>query len=210
MIVYPGINTNSLTELQSRTQQFNGKVDGLHIDISDGEFVSNINVSLEDIGSLPNGFFEAHLMVVHPQSCIDLCATIGFSRVLVHIDALENSSLELACQLQERVHELNMEFGIVFKRGVPVLADDRICQFDYAMVMTIDLGSSGNPFCPEQLDVVGIIRKMCPLLPIAVDGHVNNITSPDIIAAGATNLVSTSYLTGNDALEKYSLLKGLL
>lgn len=209
MIVYPGINTSDMSEFQSRMALFNGHVDGIHIDVADGEFVKNKNVSLEDIGRLPHGFFEAHLMVEHPQSYVDICAELGFSRVLVAFDAWNESQLDLACELQKWVHELGMEFGLYFKRGVQIPQDDRMNQFDHAMVMTIDLGPNGNPFSPEQLEVVRNLRQQCPLLPIAVDGHVDTITAPEIIKAGATHLVSTSYLTGEDALQRYSLLKGL-
>jgi ribulose-phosphate 3-epimerase len=207
--VYPGINTRSSEELLSRIELFNGQVDGIHIDVADGHFVSNISLPLNEIPRLPSGFFEAHLMVVHPESYFEKCAELGFSRVLAHIDAFAGNSIEIALEMQERVHSLGMQMGVVFQRGVAISDDARLRQIDYAMVMTINLGFSGQPFQEEQLVQIARLRSLCPQVPIAADGHVDVTTARAIISAGATHLVSTSYLTALDALSKYTLLKGI-
>jgi pentose-5-phosphate-3-epimerase len=207
--VYPGILTRSLAELNSRIELFNGQVDGIHIDVADGHYVENITLSLNQYSKLPGGFFEAHLMVVHPEQYFEKCAELGFSRVLAHVDAFEDSELKVVLEMQERVHSLGMGFGAVFKRGVAVPSNPLICKLDYAMVMTINLGYSGQPFQEDQLAEIAKLRAQCADLPIAADGHVDVTTARAIMNAGVTHLVSTSYLTAVDALSKYSLLKGL-
>lgn len=207
--VYPGILTRSQAELDSRIELFNGQVDGIHIDIVDGHYVDNTTLSLSEFSKLPKGFFEAHLMVVHPEWYFEKCAELGFSRVLTHIDAFENKDLKVVLEMQDRVHALGLQFGVVFKRGVAVPNDSMLCKLDYAMVMTINLGYSGQPFQEDQLQEIAKLRAQCPELPIAADGHVDVTTARAIIDAGATHLVSTSYLTAVDALTKYSSLKGM-
>lgn len=209
MIVYPGIETDNKEELLSRIALFEGKVDGFHIDIADGAFVSATTLSLEEIGMLPKGFFEAHLMVDHPHAYFELCAEVGFSRVLVHIDALPEENYGAALDLQNWAHELGMEFGIVFQRGIDIVLDECLRSFDYSQVMTVDLGFSGQPFQEDQLAQINKLRTYCPLLPIGVDGHVTNETAPIVKKQGATHLVSTSFLSGENAVERYNQLKGI-
>jgi pentose-5-phosphate-3-epimerase len=114
-----------------------------------------------------------------------------------------------AYQAQNHVHALGMEFGLVFKRGIHVEKHDLLGEFDTLMFMTIDLGFSGQPFCEDQLVEIQKAREWCPGSIIAADGHVDGETARKIVAAGANRLISTSYLSGEHALERYSQLKGL-
>ncbi len=209
MIVYPGILTKSVDDVFSRISLFGESVDGFHIDIADGKYVENTTVSVEELGFLPGGFFEAHLMVEDPYSYFDVCKQAGFSRVLVHLDAIESGSYVAALQAQNHVHALGMEFGLVFKRGQDIVNHDLLGRFDHIMIMTINLGFSGMPFKEDQLTQIRKVRSWLPALTIAADGHVDNLTAPAIIEAGATHLISTSYLSDENVIEKYSLLKGM-
>jgi pentose-5-phosphate-3-epimerase len=209
MTVYPGVLVSEKKDFDSRIAQFNGKVDGIHIDIADGIFVTNKTLSIDEIGKLPDGFFEAHLMVADPVAYVSVCHDLGFSRVLAHIDSFPDSNYEYALELQEFVHMKDMQFGIVFQRGIQIEHSEHLSKFDHAMVMTIDLGFSGQPFQEDQLTQIARLRSFCPDLSIAADGHVDTITSPRIIESGATHLVSTSFLSGDHALDRYNELKGL-
>ena len=209
MTVYPGVLVSDKKDFDARIAEFNGNVDGIHIDIADGIFVNNKTLSIDEIEKLPDGFFEAHLMVSDPVAYVSQCHALGFSRILAHIDAFPDSNFEYALELQEFVHMKDMQFGIVFQRGITIENNEYLSKFDHAMIMTIDLGFSGQPFQEDQLTQIARLRSFCPDLSIAADGHVDTITSPRIVESGATHLVSTSFLSGDEAMSRYSQLKGI-
>jgi ribulose-phosphate 3-epimerase len=207
--VYPGMVAHSIEEFNSRVEEVKGFADGVHVDVADGVYVPNITVDLNDLNLVPNLPFEAHLMVQKPFNYFELCKEKGFCRVLVHIDTLQDSSYEGALDVQSYVHELGMEFGLVFKRDMKILHDEKVARFDRIMIMTIDVGFSGLEFAGEQVDVVRDLHEFDENVLIQVDGHVDETTAPVLVEAGARVLVSTSYLSGENIKEKYLRLKEL-
>ena len=63
----------------------------------------------------------------------------------------------------------------------------------------------------EHLEKIRLIRKLRPNLPIEVDEGVNDQTAGAIVAAGATRLVSTSYIFKNPGqiAQKIEFLKNV-
>ena len=208
MIVYPGITEKSLKNVLARVALYRSSVDGFHFDFADGIFVPNVLLSIDDLGDLPNYFFEAHLMVEKPEEYFERCMVRGFKRVIVHTEALKEQSDEYILKTQEQVNAMGMEFGLSFKKG-STIPYNILCKLNYALVMTIVPGFSGQPFLSEQVDMVKDIRANCADLIIGVDGHVDMETAPILRDAGVNALISTSFLSGDDLTDKYLKLKGI-
>lgn len=208
MIVYPGITEKSIRNVLERVALFGSHVDGFHFDFADGEYVLNTLVDLDDVGSLPKYYFEAHLMVKSPEKYFERCSKYGFKRVIVHYDALSSADDDYVLKMRDTVRDLGMQFGLAFKKGVG-LPETVLCELDYVVVMTIEPGFTGQPFLPEQLDVVRKIRALCPEILLAVDGHMDLESARLAAQAGANVFISTSYLSGDNVLGKYEQLKGI-
>jgi len=208
MIVYPGITEKYVEDVFKRIKLFVNNVDGFHFDFADGKYVPNKLVSIDDLEKLPDMFFEAHLMVNNPENYFDKCQTLGFKRIIVHFETLKELSLEYVTELKLNLQKKNIELGLAFKKGVK-LPNNILNIVDYALVMMIEPGFSGQPFLSEQLDMIKSIREINSKIKIGADGHIDEITGPEVCEAGAKVLVSTSYLTGIDFDEKYMILKGI-
>ena len=147
-------------------------------------------------------------MVENPEEYFERCATRGFKRVIVHMEALKELSDEYILKTQEQVNAMGMEFGLSFKKG-STIPYKILCKLNYALVMTIVPGFSGQPFLSEQVGMVKDIRANCAELVIGVDGHVDMETAPILRDAGVNVLISTSFLSGDDLTDKYLKLKGI-
>jgi ribulose-phosphate 3-epimerase len=207
MVVHAGVLVHSKEEFDSRIQEISKVGDAVHIDFADGRFVPNRLFSMAEVTLPEDRFCEAHLMVCEPQTYFSDCQKLGFKKVIVHLDSLENSSYSEALRLQELAHSMSMSFCLAFKRGCIIEKDSGLDRFDSVLIMTIELGFSGQPFAEDQLLVIESIRKDYPDLEIEVDGHITNETVSLVKKAGASIVVSTSYLVEPDIQEKFLLLK---
>jgi len=69
-------------------------------------------------------------------------------------------------------------------------------------VMSVHPGFGGQEFIPESLDAIRQTREHAfrsnPSLDIAVDGGINEVTAPQVVAAGANVLVAGTALFRSD------------
>lgn len=131
-------------------------------------------------------------MVANPEKYVAPLADAGFKRLIAHVEA-HDTRLFL-----EKVQYEDVEAGIAidgpteFEQVEPYLEE-----IDTVLVMTIEAGFSGTPFLPETVEKIKLIHEGFANLPIEVDGGINDQTARIVKEAGATRLVSTSYLYKN-------------
>jgi ribulose-phosphate 3-epimerase len=78
---------------------------------------------------------------------------------------------------------------------------------DCILIMMIKAGQSGQEFNSEYLKKVNTVRKLEKLLPIEVDGGVNDKTILVAKGTGVNRFVSTSFIFGaKNPKEQYNLL----
>jgi len=195
--VIPGIFEKDFQLIRERAKLVAPFIDWIHIDIADNRLVSNssfIDPSpfkklIQETGKK----FELHMMIENPVSVSDEWVNAGFQRLLWHMEGIIKTS-DVRLKIAE-IRGRGVEVGLAVDKETPVESvlpylDDVDC----VLIMTIKAGFSGQQFIPEMLDKARVIRERKPGLPIEVDGGINDETARMAVVAGATRLVSTSYI----------------
>jgi len=192
--IIPGILEKEWSVIESRIALVAPHVSWVQIDIADNTLVPNQTFLHFDhfvplATSYPNLSLEAHLMVARPETYIRPLADSGFKRLIAHVEA-EDPRLFLDQARYETVEVgMAIDGGTEFEEIEPFLES-----VDSVLVMTIEMGESGRPFLPETVEKIKAIHRYLPDLPIEVDGGMNEVTAKLARDAGATRIVSTSYL----------------
>ena len=149
---------NEVKDLES------GGIDSFHIDIMDGRYVPNFAMSLNDmryIASATSIPLDVHLMIEHPNNCIDL-----FLRNLrkgdtlyIHPEAEYHPSTTL-----QRIIDAGMIPGIAINPGTSVETVFEMLRIvKKVLVMSVNPGNAGQMYLPY----VG--KKITKLLSIKED-----------------------------------------
>lgn len=186
--VIPGILEKEWAPIEEKLRLVTGLVDWVQVDIADNTLVPNITVL--EFGKLDPAFsFEAHLMVAQPEKYIKPLVDAGFKRLIAHVEANDPRVF-----LEQATYE-HVEVGIAIDGLTPVAqVEPFLEEIDMVLVMTIEAGFSGQEFMTETLEKIKAIHENFPDLPIEVDGGINDKTAKLARDAGATRLVSTSFL----------------
>ncbi len=173
-------------------------VDGVHIDPMDGVFVKNkTRFNPQFTRQLKTAKIkEVHLMVANPLAVIPAYVRAGAQEVDIHIETLLNPDTALA-DIRKRFPKLKIFLalnpGTPVKKVYPYLG-----RIDGILCMAVRPGKGGQKFLPSVLKKIRALRRRVPLLPIRVDGGMNNITAKRVIVAGATILVSGAYIFNHE------------
>ena len=173
-----------------------GGADAFHLDIMDGHFVGPIsfgNLVVQAVRGATLLPLDAHLMVSNPESHVAWLADAGIRAVTFHVEAFADGATGAIATLRE-VRARGMRAGIALKPATRVdaitaLADD----VDHVLVMTVEPGSSGQPFLHAMLPKVAeIADRFGARVEIGVDGGINAATARASVDAGARYLVAGS------------------
>ena len=175
--------------------------DWLHVDVMDGMFVSNISIGVPVVKSLrrvTDKFLDVHLMIEKPVRYIDAFADAGADLLSVHLEADLPPGIHAALEAMER---RGVKKGIVLR---PITAAEAVLPYikdvDLILVMTVEPGFGGQKFMADQLPKLAAIRAYIeeynPACHVEVDGGVDPVTDPQVIAAGADVLVAGSAVYG--------------
>lgn len=169
----------------------------VHIDIMDGQFVSNISFGADVVASMRKHsklVFDCHLMVVNPERYVDAFAQAGADIMTIHAE----STLHIHGALQ-KIKAAGMKAGVVINPGTPVSAIESVLSLvDQVLIMTVNPGFGGQAFIPEMLEKVAKVAQLRDEkgydFDIEVDGGVDNKTIKACYDAGANVFVAGSYL----------------
>jgi ribulose-phosphate 3-epimerase len=171
-----------------------GGADLIHVDVMDGHFVPNITIgplvvrSLKRVANVP---LDVHLMIEEPDRYLEAFAEAGAALISVHVEAVRH--------LHRTVHAikaLGLQAGVVLNPATPVVALEQIAaDCDFVLVMSVNPGFGGQTFIPRSESKVREVRALLDRCgnaraPIEVDGGVDPVTAPRVVAAGATRLVA--------------------
>ncbi|MDR1083512.1 MAG: ribulose-phosphate 3-epimerase [Deltaproteobacteria bacterium] len=173
--------------------------DWIHIDIMDGHFVPNLTFGpwmvelAKKKTSLP---LDVHLMVTDPVTYGPVFARAGADYVSVHAEAAPHLHRVL-CSIKEAGAKAGLALNPLTH---PCFLEQALDLLDLVVLMGVNPGWPGQDFIPQTLtktaQVASLLSGLKPDRPIflEIDGGVTDLSAPALVRAGATVLVSGSYL----------------
>jgi ribulose-phosphate 3-epimerase len=171
------------------------KVDLIHFDVMDGQFVPNLTFgpdlikSVRDKTKIP---FDVHLMIVNPENFIDKFISAGADYLTVHSEA----TLHLQRTISY-IKSKGIKAGVSLNPSTPLCFIENILEdLDLVLIMSVNPGFAGQKFIPNVIQKIRdlkekIIQKKLNV-EIEVDGGINRDTSKEVVLAGADILVAAS------------------
>ncbi len=167
--------------------------DWIHVDVMDGHFVPNITIGPMVVKALrphTTKVMDVHLMISPVDPLLDAFAEAGSDIITVHQEA--GPHLHRTVQ---RIKALGKKAGVSLNPATPAKTLDYIIEeIDLVLVMSVNPGFGGQSFIESQLRKIDAIRKMIDKtgkhIDLEVDGGVDALTAPRVIAAGANVLVA--------------------
>ena len=186
--------------------------DGVHVDVLDGIFVTNITIgipvvkSIRGITALP---LDVHLMIDRPIRYVEDFVRAGADYVTIHVEADQPQN---TLEALDKIHALGCKAGIVLKPRTPAeAAIPYLEKCDLVLVMTVEPGFGGQKFMADMMPKVKQLREWMddinPDCHIEVDGGVDSITHAVCKENGADVLVAGSAFF--KAADKSSCVKTL-
>jgi ribulose-phosphate 3-epimerase len=107
----------------------------------------------------------------------------------------------------QRIKELGARAGVAINPATPVGVLEEIAgDLDHVLVMTVNPGFGGQTFIPRSESKIRAVRALLDecgsRAPIEVDGGIDPVTAPRVVAAGAAILVAGSAIFGNPDPER--------
>jgi len=203
IIVLPGLLEEKWDEIDKKIQLLQPFTSEIHIDLIDEKFAKHPTFfDPQPFKKHTNAiFFELHMMVDNPLQYMKPWADAGFKRFIGHIENMPDPE-EFVAEGQ-----LLGEVGLAIDAKTPIeKIKVNLDDLDCVLVMTVNAGMSGQTFMPECLRKVQELRKKT-LIPIAVDGGINQETIVKAANAGANRFIVNSVLFNKEKIKKnYKLL----
>jgi ribulose-phosphate 3-epimerase len=175
--------------------------DWIHLDVMDGHFVPNLTFGPPVVKALrPHStrFFDAHLMISEPDRYLEAFAEAGCDAITVHLEAAPHLHRTLSA-----IRQLGKKAGVSLNPGTPLTGLEYVMdQVDLVLVMSVNPGFGGQKFIPAVLPKIQAIRSMITesgrTIHLSVDGGIDPMTAPQVVAAGADVLVAGSAIFGGE------------
>ena len=170
----------------------------LHYDVMDGHFVPNISFGVPVLKTLPDAFYDVHLMISHPLQYAEPFIKAGATLYNFHLECEDDIQ-----QTLDAVKALGCKTGLTIKPGTaPEALAPYLDQLDLVLVMSVEPGFGGQKFMPSALDKLRWLKaereKHGLHYLLEVDGGVDDTTAPLCVEAGADVLVAGSAVFGKD------------
>ncbi len=184
--------------------------DYIHIDVMDGHFVPNITIGPAVVAAIrPHTALplDVHLMIENPQKYIKQFAQAGAGIITVHIEACTGIAGVI-----EAIKELKVKVGVSINPETPVDSVIKLLPLlDLVLVMSVHPGFGGQSFIEDSIQKITIIRaeldKKGLSTELEVDGGINAVIAPRVVAAGGRVLVAGSAVFNSKQTVKEAIQK---
>lgn len=198
--IAPSILSADFARLGEQVQEaIEAGADYIHVDIMDGHFVPNMTVgplivsALKPLTRASGTTMDVHLMIEKPERLLPEFAQAGADILTVHVETCPHLHRTV-----QHIKELGAKAGVTLNPATPLVALEEILPYvDQVLIMSVNPGFGGQSYIPTSTDKIARLRQMLDerglsQVELEVDGgiHANNVG--EIVAAGATVLVSGS------------------
>jgi ribulose-phosphate 3-epimerase len=167
--------------------------DLIHVDVMDGHFVPNLTVGppvVKAIKRVATRPLDVHLMVSDPDRTAAWYVEAGADIVTIHVEA--SSHIHRTVQA---IRDGGASPGVTLNPGTPASAIAEILPYiDLVLVMSVNPGFGGQAFIESSVAKIAEIRAMGDRIGVSprieVDGGIDPLTAPRVVAAGADTLVA--------------------
>lgn len=179
--------------------------DWVHVDVMDGHFVPNLTFGPPAVAAFRKHVktvMDVHLMIAPVDPYIDAYAKAGADILTAHIEAGPHIHRTL-----QAIRGAGMKAGVALNPGTPAEAIEHLLDLtDLICVMTVNPGFGGQKF----IDMTAKVRKLRAMIGdrpvhIEIDGGMDPVTAPLMVAAGADVLVAGSAVFKGGSVEKASV-----
>lgn len=180
--------------------------DWVHLDVMDGSFVPPITFGAKmvaDLRPLSRLPFDAHLMVLHPETFLADFVAAGCDRLTIQVEATHHVHRCLAA-----IAALGARPVIALNPATPLEAILEVLDMvSLVLVMTVNPGFGGQELIPRALDKAQRLARMRDERAldflIEVDGGINESTAAAASRAGVDVVVSGSAFFASEAPDRY-------
>lgn len=189
------------------------KVNYLHLDVMDGNYVPNITFGPGLIKSLRDKtdmVFDVHLMIDKPERFIEDFVKAGADIITFHVEATTHPH-----RVIQQIKSFGVKAGVALNPGTPLedieyLLDD----VDMVLIMSVNPGFGGQSFIPSSKNKISKLRNLIDDqkrdIIIQVDGGVKTNNLQEIKDLGVDLVVSGSDIFCDDIRDKINFYKKVL
>ena len=172
--------------------------DWVHVDVMDGHFVPNLTFGPPAVAAFRKHVktvMDVHLMIAPVDPYIEAFARAGADIITAHVEAGPHIHRTL-----QAIRASGARAGVALNPGTPADSVRHLLDLtDLVCVMTVNPGFGGQKYI-DMTDKVRQLRAMIGDRPvhIEIDGGVDPVTAPALVAAGADVLVAGSAVFGKE------------
>lgn len=192
----PSLLSADFTNLEKEFKILNEeKVDFIHLDIMDGNYVPNISYGpgvVKKLRPLTDILFDTHLMIERPENFIEEFVKAGSDIITIHPSTTKHLDRTLSL-----IKSYGKKAGLALNPGDSLdILDYNIENIDLVLIMSVNPGFGGQKFIPSALRKISEVKKLIEKRNlktlIEVDGGIKLDNAKDVLDAGADILVSGS------------------
>lgn len=192
----PSLLSADFTNLEKEFKIMNEeKVDFIHLDIMDGNYVPNISYGpgvIKKLRPLTDILFDTHLMIERPENFIEDFVKAGSDIITIHPSTTKHLDRTLSL-----IKSYGKKAGLALNPGDSLdILDYNIENIDLVLIMSVNPGFGGQNFIPSALRKISEVKKLIEKRNlktlIEVDGGIKLGNAKDVLDAGADILVSGS------------------